>query len=359
VVGHAAVPNAFGSTPGTYTYYAAPVPAVWLHDVTFGTTVTSDPGRGNVFWSHQFAFNNNVGGYIGMQRLRGGGGLFLFSMWNSTAAMPGDAGTWCETFSENGSGYTCRESAAFVAGDSYTFHITPDPMDGWFAASVTDTTAQTSFTLGHLEVGSGAAIDPANMIAWVEYFDWNNPAATCEDEPYSAARFAVPTGHDSCGNAIIEADQTSSLSSACPSSVKVEIESADSVHEDGIGNSPSGSIVGIGGKCVDVRGGGSADGTPLELWPCTGNDNQNWVLASDGTIHALFKCMTVAGTAVQLATCTGSATQQWQLANGALVNPATGMCLDVTGGSSTDGTLLEIYGCTGNVNQKWTAPQGS
>jgi hypothetical protein len=33
-----------------------------------------------------------------------------------------------------------------------------------------------------------------------------------------------------------------------------------------------------GGKCLDVKGGGSDNGTPIDLWPCNGGTNQNWAM---------------------------------------------------------------------------------
>ena len=35
-------------------------------------------------------------------------------------------------------------------------------------------------------------------------------------------------------------------------------------------------IVGIGGKCLNVQGGGDADGTPIILWPCANAANDRW-----------------------------------------------------------------------------------
>jgi hypothetical protein len=32
------------------------------------------------------------------------------------------------------------------------------------------------------------------------------------------------------------------------------------------------------GKCLDVSGNNSADGTQVHLWTCTGAGNQNWSL---------------------------------------------------------------------------------
>ena len=37
--------------------------------------------------------------------------------------------------------------------------------------------------------------------------------------------------------------------------------------------------MGIGGMCADVAGASAADGTPPQIWTCTGATNQKWTLA--------------------------------------------------------------------------------
>ncbi|WP_426404729.1 ricin-type beta-trefoil lectin domain protein [Streptomyces sp. R-07] len=123
----------------------------------------------------------------------------------------------------------------------------------------------------------------------------------------------------------------------------------------------SGPITGIGGKCVDVAGANTANGTPVQLYDCNGTAAQQWTLAADGTVRALGKCLdvTAAGTAdgtpVQLYDCNGTEAQRWT-ANTArdIVNPRSGKCLDATGNSSANGTRLQIWTCSGGANQKWT-----
>ncbi|WP_055585286.1 ThuA domain-containing protein [Streptacidiphilus griseoplanus] len=126
---------------------------------------------------------------------------------------------------------------------------------------------------------------------------------------------------------------------------------------------PTGAIHGYGGKCVDVAGANSANGTAVQLYDCNGTGAQNWTVASDGTLRALGKCMdvTAAGTTngsqVQLYDCNGSGAQKWQPGtSGSLVNPQSGKCLDATGPSSANGTRLQIWSCTGAANQSWTLP---
>jgi beta-glucanase (GH16 family) len=120
------------------------------------------------------------------------------------------------------------------------------------------------------------------------------------------------------------------------------------------------AITGIAGKCVDVAGASSANGTPVQLYDCNGTTAQAWT-STGGTLQALGKCMdvTAAGTAdgtpVQLYDCNGTAAQQWVITSAHdIVNPAANKCLDATGNSSANGTRLQIWTCTGAANQKWT-----
>jgi len=126
------------------------------------------------------------------------------------------------------------------------------------------------------------------------------------------------------------------------------------------------SITDPANMCVDVRGGSSANGTPIQLWTCNGTAAQQWTTQDDGTIHAMGKCLDVAGggtargTAVQLSDCDGSAGQTWARNNLALINPVSGLCLDATGASIAAGTPLQIWDCTNaDAAQQWTLPQGS
>ncbi|MGP3959047.1 ricin-type beta-trefoil lectin domain protein [Nonomuraea sp. 3N208] len=122
-----------------------------------------------------------------------------------------------------------------------------------------------------------------------------------------------------------------------------------------------GPIIGLAGKCIDVAGGSSADGTPVQLYTCNGTPAQQWTRPGDGTLRALGKCLDVVGhgtadgSKLQLWSCGGGANQQWTYTSGRdLVNPAADKCADVTGNTSADGTRLQIWTCTGAANQKWT-----
>lgn len=117
------------------------------------------------------------------------------------------------------------------------------------------------------------------------------------------------------------------------------------------------------GKCLDVTGGSTADGTLAQMWTCyPGSQNQSWTLNSDGSLTAKGKCLDLAangtanGTAVHLWTCYGSvASQKWRLTSaGDLVNTAANKCLDIKDNSNADGARLQVWDCAGTGNQKWS-----
>jgi beta-glucanase (GH16 family) len=138
----------------------------------------------------------------------------------------------------------------------------------------------------------------------------------------------------------------------------------DYVHvydQSGSGGGRTGQITGFGGKCVDVAGANSANGTPVQLYDCNGTGAQRWTIGGDGTIRALGKCLDVSdrstanGALVQVWDCWGGPNQQWVVtAAGDIVNPAANKCLDAKDWGSANGTRLQIWDCSGGANQKWT-----
>jgi lysophospholipase L1-like esterase len=117
---------------------------------------------------------------------------------------------------------------------------------------------------------------------------------------------------------------------------------------------------GVAGKCMDVNGAGTANGTAVQTWSCGNGANQYWSAYTDGTLRSMGKCLDTAGgatangTRVQIWSCHGGANQVWQPYNGGYRNPASGRCLDVPGSSTSDGTQLVLWDCNGGSNQKWT-----
>ncbi|MBM0278839.1 ThuA domain-containing protein [Micromonospora tarensis] len=131
----------------------------------------------------------------------------------------------------------------------------------------------------------------------------------------------------------------------------------------GGGTNGVGPIKGLAGKCLDVRNGGTADGTQIQIYTCNGSTPQTWTVTPNSTIKALGKCLdvngsgTADGTKIQLWTCNGSGAQNWAAqSDGTLRNPSSGKCLDVSGNNSADSTIVHLWTCLNAANQKWTLP---
>ncbi|THA34530.1 hypothetical protein E6R18_07030 [Streptomyces sp. A1277] len=133
------------------------------------------------------------------------------------------------------------------------------------------------------------------------------------------------------------------------------------------GQQPTGQITGIGGKCADDSGAGTAAGNPVVLYHCNAGANQRWTLPSDGTVRTLGRCLdaarggdgTYTGYRAVLNPCDGSATQKWSYErNGFLKNTGLpGRCLDAYASVTTDGNLLIVDTCANSrpnqQNQIW------
>ncbi|RKR87607.1 type 1 glutamine amidotransferase [Micromonospora pisi] len=125
----------------------------------------------------------------------------------------------------------------------------------------------------------------------------------------------------------------------------------------------TGPVVGLAGKCLEVDGGATADGTQVQINTCAGTPRQTWTVQGQ-TLRALGKCLdingsgTANGTKIQLWTCNASGAQNWvpNAADSSLRNPTSGKCLDVSNNSSADGQDVHLWDCLGAANQRWTLP---
>lgn len=127
--------------------------------------------------------------------------------------------------------------------------------------------------------------------------------------------------------------------------------------------SPTTKIRGFQGRCVDVAGGSSADGTALLMWSCHSGANQNWTpVDADSSLRSLGKCMDVryghlrAGAVVQLWSCNGTNGQRWdRRPDGTIrLRSNAALCLTVRDGSTANGSGLQIRTCAGLPYQQWT-----
>src|SRR5580704_16782043 len=114
--------------------------------------------------------------------------------------------------------------------------------------------------------------------------------------------------------------------------------------------------------CLDVAGQGTANGTAVQVWTCTGKSNQQW--SYNGTTLSVYgdKCLDVTGgsttngTKLQTWDCTAkNANQMWTASGATFQWKGKGKCLDLTNGVAASGTRIQSWTCSGgDVNQEWS-----
>ncbi|MFM9442683.1 endo-1,4-beta-xylanase [Streptomyces acidiscabies] len=120
-----------------------------------------------------------------------------------------------------------------------------------------------------------------------------------------------------------------------------------------------GTIKGVGsGRCLDVPGSSTTDGTQLQIWDCHTNANQQWAATAAGELTVYGnKCLDAAGTGsgtkVQIYGCWGADNQKWRLnSDGTITGVQSGLCLDTAAGGTANGTLIQLNSCSSS--QRWT-----
>ncbi|GAA0592747.1 endo-1,4-beta-xylanase [Streptomyces crystallinus] len=123
----------------------------------------------------------------------------------------------------------------------------------------------------------------------------------------------------------------------------------------------AGQVKGVAsGRCLDVPGASTADGTQLQLWDCHNGTNQRWTSTTAGELRVYGdKCLDAAGTGngakVQIYSCWGGDNQKWRLnSDGSIVGVQSGLCLDAAASGTANGTLIQLYSCWNSGNQHWT-----
>jgi hypothetical protein len=124
------------------------------------------------------------------------------------------------------------------------------------------------------------------------------------------------------------------------------------------------------GKCIDINGAGTADGTNIQQWTCNGTAAQAFRVEDLGGGSARLvnpssgKCMDVSGngtadgTNIQLWTCNGTGAQSFRIVDGAngnvtIRNTNSNKCVDVNRSGTTDGTNIHLWTCNGTNAQNF------
>jgi hypothetical protein len=190
-------------------------------------------------------------------------------------------------------------------------------------------------------------------------------------------------GSSSCGTALTWSDSvlpiglsmgaTTGLITGTPSladTYDVTVTARDSTGASGSASftwtiNPAASghpIKGEYGKCLDDRGGSTANGNKIDIWTCNGTGAQQWTYTSKNTLSVLGSCLsdkyyTGAGTKLVLWSCIGNKNEQWRhLSNGEYVLATNGLCLTDPSASSVNGTQVEIRACHDYQDQRWSGP---
>jgi hypothetical protein len=131
-----------------------------------------------------------------------------------------------------------------------------------------------------------------------------------------------------------------------------------------------GAIVGQGGQCLNVSGGGTNTGAPLVGWPCLGVANDKWSFLQNGlvmaTISGQSRCANIQGGVVNPNggtnliswTCSASNANEIFHLTGVQWRAMGKMCITAT--SSSAGAFLEQQPCgTSTARESWDFFEGS
>jgi poly(hydroxyalkanoate) depolymerase family esterase len=116
------------------------------------------------------------------------------------------------------------------------------------------------------------------------------------------------------------------------------------------------------GRCIEVPGSSTSNGTQTQLWDCRGTANQRWTYTASRELRVYGnKCLdangrgTTNGTAAIIWDCNGQTNQQWNVnTNGTITGVQSGLCLDVAGSGTANGTKVQLWTCHGGSNQQWS-----
>ncbi len=110
------------------------------------------------------------------------------------------------------------------------------------------------------------------------------------------------------------------------------------------------------GRCLDVNGAGTANGTTMITWDCHTNANQQFT-ANGQALQVTGKCLDVpanagSGTQARIWDCNGGDNQKWNITTtGTITNVQTGLCLNST--NNNNGASVTVATCQGGAGQRW------
>lgn len=157
-------------------------------------TIDSAPNPlGYYYWSKYVWFTDGNGAYYGLQTngLINGqwvGKMVIFSLWNAKDYKAGTK-SYCEKFTHEGEGYSCRMKYNWQQGHKYRLRIWY-MNDSWWAFYIKDLNTGTEEYLGQIKATTSSLIK--NFAVFSEYFMSVN---ACEEVPYAKVTFSDPTAN--------------------------------------------------------------------------------------------------------------------------------------------------------------------
>ena len=120
---------------------------------------------------------------------------------------------------------------------------------------------------------------------------------------------------------------------------------------------PGQQIKGVAsGRCVDVPGFSTTDGTQLDLWDCNGGGNQSWNHTAAGELSIYGnKCLQYAGASgpAQIGPCTGAASQHWTVNPTGTITSVANPALCLAAAGDGNGSAVSVLACDGSTRQAW------
>ena len=281
----------------------------------------------------------------------------------STITSNGVSFTWPNVAAGTPDNYSANGQTVAASGSgaiSFLGSASNGPSTGAATVNYTDGTSQSvpitfsDWTLG----GGGSSVVATDSIAVTSSYRNQSGASSDSVKTYL---FATAPMNLAAGKTVASVTLPSNVNSGTLHVFAIGFTGAAAQATGAVYSGVSSGV--LGGLCLDDNGGGTTNGTKVQLWNCNGGATQQWTIESNGTIQTEGGCLdvngsgTANGTLVQWWTCNNTAAQQWQVGAGnALVNPQSGKCLDDPNSTTTTGTQLQIYTCNQTGAQNWTLP---
>ncbi|MEV7926139.1 ricin-type beta-trefoil lectin domain protein [Kitasatospora sp. NPDC088779] len=105
--------------------------------------------------------------------------------------------------------------------------------------------------------------------------------------------------------------------------------------------------------CLDIPGWNQNPGTPIGLWYCTGNANQNWPAAVNAPSGPAYTA-TLTPQYDAVGSTTARASTGTTTLPSAVPTGTTALCLDASGAQNANGTAVQTWTCNRSAAQDWT-----